>query len=63
MTDNVAKPPRDWQPPPRICEEAPAYIEYTVDRDGDVKVLCFALFDDVFLTLAMCREFALAEVR
>ena len=32
-----SKPPKEWQAPPRISEEAPAYIEYTIDRDGSMK--------------------------
>lgn len=37
ITDHMSKPPRDWRPPPRVSEEVPAYIEYTVDKDGAVK--------------------------
>ena len=27
VTENLSKPPKDWQPPPRISEDVPAYIE------------------------------------
>ncbi|RWS16896.1 hypothetical protein B4U79_00187 [Dinothrombium tinctorium] len=37
ITENWGKPPKDWQPTPRITEEAPAYIEYTLDKDGSMK--------------------------
>ncbi len=37
IIDNLSKPPKDWSPPSRISEEAPAYIEYTVDKDGSMK--------------------------
>lgn len=35
-TDHLAKPPRDWQPPARLQDESPAYIEYKTDREGSV---------------------------
>eukprot|EP00117_Sycon_ciliatum_P046204 scpid7388/ scgid33116/ Disco-interacting protein 2 homolog B len=34
--DSVSKPPKDWNPPSRSPPDAPAYVEYTVDRDGAV---------------------------
>lgn len=37
IMDNLAKPPKEWQPPSRISEETTAYIEYSTDRDGAVK--------------------------
>ena len=37
VPENWSKPGKDWQPPPRISEETPAYIEYTVDKDGAMK--------------------------
>ena len=37
MTENWSKPSKDWKPPPRISEDVPAYIEYTVDKDGSMK--------------------------
>ncbi|KAK3083552.1 hypothetical protein FSP39_025271 [Pinctada imbricata] len=33
-TDNVHKPSKDWQPPPKQSEEIPAYVEYTHNKDG-----------------------------
>lgn len=37
-SNNLSKPQRDWNPPPRISEEGPAYIEYTIDsNDGSMK--------------------------
>ncbi|KAG9508602.1 Disco-interacting protein 2, partial [Fragariocoptes setiger] len=37
-SDNLGKPPKDWRPPPRISEDGPAYIEYTIDSsDGSMK--------------------------
>ena len=36
--DNFGKPPKDWNPPPRVSEDVPAYIEYTIDsHDGSMK--------------------------
>lgn len=36
--DNLSKPPKDWNPPPRVSEDVPAYIEYTIDsHDGSMK--------------------------
>ncbi|CAL4058598.1 unnamed protein product [Meganyctiphanes norvegica] len=37
MTDNLPKPPKEWQPPPRLTDDSPAYVEYTTDKDGSVK--------------------------
>lgn len=37
VTEHLSKPTKDWQPPPRLNEEATAYVEYTVDRDGAMK--------------------------
>ncbi|UYV60395.1 DIP2 [Cordylochernes scorpioides] len=37
VTEHLSKQPRDWVPAPRLTEEAPAYIEYTVDKDGAMK--------------------------
>lgn len=38
IVDNwSSKPPKDWSPPPRISEDAAAYIEYTVDKEGAMK--------------------------
>lgn len=38
VSDNLRKPPKDWNPPPRISEELPAYIEYTIDsHEGSMK--------------------------
>lgn len=38
FSDNLSKPPKDWNPPPRISEDVPAYIEYTIDsHDGSMK--------------------------
>ncbi|XP_076064398.1 disco-interacting protein 2 isoform X2 [Oratosquilla oratoria] len=37
ITDHLQKPPKDWQPPPRLMDDSPAYIEYTTDKDGAVK--------------------------
>lgn len=37
-SDNLSKPPKDWNPPPRISEDCPAYIEYKIDsHDGSMK--------------------------
>jgi acyl-CoA synthetase (AMP-forming)/AMP-acid ligase II len=27
VTDNLIKPPKDWQPPPKLQDDTPAYIE------------------------------------
>lgn len=38
LSDNLSKPPKDWSPPPRVSEDAPAYIEYIIDsHDGSMK--------------------------
>ncbi|GIY21701.1 disco-interacting protein 2 homolog C [Caerostris extrusa] len=37
VTEHLSKPPKDWTPPSRLTEETPAYIEYTVDKDGAMK--------------------------
>lgn len=37
VTESWSKPSKEWQPPPRVSEETPAYIEYTVDREGAMK--------------------------
>lgn len=37
ITDHLTKPAKEWQPPSRISEESPAYIEYSTDKDGAVK--------------------------
>lgn len=38
VSDNLSKPPKDWNPPPRVSEELPAYIEYTIDsHEGSMK--------------------------
>ncbi|XP_076441207.1 disco-interacting protein 2 homolog C-like isoform X3 [Babylonia areolata] len=34
VTENLSKPPKDWQPPPRMSEDVPAYIEYGLNKDG-----------------------------
>lgn len=31
------KPPKDWSPPTTISEDATAYIEYTMDKEGAMK--------------------------
>lgn len=37
IPDHWGKPPRDWSPPPRVSEDATAYIEYALDKDGSMK--------------------------
>lgn len=38
LPENFTKPPKDWQPPPRVSEDLAAYIEYTIDsHDGSMK--------------------------
>lgn len=38
VSNNLSKPPKDWNPPPRVSEELPAYIEYTIDsHEGSMK--------------------------
>jgi len=37
-SDHFSRPPKDWNPPPRVSEDVPAYIEYTIDsHDGSMK--------------------------
>ncbi|XP_071112193.1 disco-interacting protein 2 homolog C-like isoform X5 [Haliotis cracherodii] len=33
VTENLSKPTKDWQPPSK-GEDVPAYIEYTINKDG-----------------------------
>ena len=40
IPDSWSKPPKDWSPPPRISEDASAFIEYTLDKDGSMKGVC-----------------------
>ncbi|KAK4337153.1 hypothetical protein RND71_043371 [Anisodus tanguticus] len=40
VSDNWPKPPKDWLPPPRISEDAVAYIEYAMDKEGSMKGVC-----------------------
>ncbi|XP_071822466.1 disco-interacting protein 2 homolog C-like isoform X2 [Apostichopus japonicus] len=37
VTESLPKPPKEWQLPPRMSEDSPAYIEYTTDKDGIIK--------------------------
>lgn len=38
LSDNLSKPPKDWNPPPRVSEDVPAYIEYVIDsHNGSMK--------------------------
>ncbi|XP_029658229.1 disco-interacting protein 2 homolog C isoform X8 [Octopus sinensis] len=34
VTENMGKPPKDWQPPPRVADNIAAYVEYTTSKDG-----------------------------
>ncbi|KAH9490996.1 DIP2 disco-interacting protein 2 C [Bulinus truncatus] len=34
ITENLSKPSREWQPPPKASEDVPAYIEYALNKDG-----------------------------
>lgn len=36
VTEGLNKPPKDWMPPPRPSDNAPAYIEYAIMKDGSV---------------------------
>ncbi|KAK2187914.1 hypothetical protein NP493_150g01040 [Ridgeia piscesae] len=36
VTEHLSKLPKDWLPPARQSDEAPAYIEYTTAKDGSV---------------------------
>lgn len=40
VPDSWSKPPKDWSPPPRLSEDASAFIEYTLDKDGSMKGVC-----------------------
>lgn len=38
FSDNLSKPSSSWNPPPRVSEDGPAYIEYKIDsHDGSMK--------------------------
>ena len=36
ITEHLARPPKDWNPPPRLTDDTPAYVEYTTQQDGSV---------------------------
>ncbi|XP_043215224.1 disco-interacting protein 2-like isoform X2 [Amphibalanus amphitrite] len=36
ITEHLARPPKEWQPPPRLNDDTPAYVEYTSGGDGSV---------------------------
>lgn len=36
VTEHLGKPPKDWNPPPRQTDDAPAYIEYIAAKDGSM---------------------------
>ncbi|CAH1788578.1 unnamed protein product [Owenia fusiformis] len=36
ITEHLSKPHKDFLPPSRLSDDAPAYVEYTTDRDGSV---------------------------
>eukprot|EP00096_Caligus_rogercresseyi_P002710 TRINITY_DN14963_c0_g1_i1.p1 TRINITY_DN14963_c0_g1~~TRINITY_DN14963_c0_g1_i1.p1 ORF type:complete len:186 (+),score=51.60 TRINITY_DN14963_c0_g1_i1:67-558(+) len=36
ITEHLPKPPKDWQPPPRLTDETPGYVEYVTQQDGSV---------------------------
>ena len=37
VTENLAKPSREWTLPSLVADESTAYIEYSTDREGAVK--------------------------
>lgn len=36
ITEHLQRPPKEWNPPPRLTDETPAYVEYTTQQDGSV---------------------------
>ena len=36
ITEHLTRPPKDWNPPPRLTDDTPAYVEYTTQQDGSV---------------------------
>ena len=36
ITEHLPRPPKDWNPPPRLTDDTPAYVEYTTQQDGSV---------------------------
>jgi len=36
ITEHLARPPKEWNPPPRLTDDTPAYVEYTTQQDGSV---------------------------
>ncbi|CAI5437505.1 unnamed protein product [Caenorhabditis angaria] len=40
VSENMAKPARDWTAPPRLADDTVAYIEYATGNDGSVKGVC-----------------------
>lgn len=36
ITEHLQRPPKEWNPPPRLTDDTPAYVEYTTQQDGSV---------------------------
>ena len=32
ITEHLARPPKEWNPPPRLTDDTPAYVEYTTQQ-------------------------------
>ena len=56
ITEHLARPPKDWNPPPRLTDETPAYVEYTTQQDGSVLGVSISRT----AMLAMARSLTLA---
>uniref|UniRef100_A0A0N5ARI6 Disco-interacting protein 2-like protein C n=1 Tax=Syphacia muris TaxID=451379 RepID=A0A0N5ARI6_9BILA len=41
ITEHLSKPPKDWSLSPRLADGSLAYIEYTTDKEGSVKGVCY----------------------
>ena len=56
ITEHLARPPKEWSPPPRLTDDTPAYVEYTTQQDGSVLGVSVART----AMLAMARTLTLA---
>ena len=42
ITEHLARPPKEWQPPPRLNDDTPAYVEVSdwwMEREGGERLV------------------------
>lgn len=44
ITEHLARPPKDWNPPPRLTDDTPAYVEYTTQQVSHQPALQYLRF-------------------